>query len=75
VKLGIKKGSATYQGLIALLSANNIPIERIKLVDVGVGVAPICQQQERHCRPMFGVWAAQNNNIVPIVVNRADCAS
>jgi NitT/TauT family transport system substrate-binding protein len=45
VKLGIKKGSATYQGLIALLSANNIPIERIKLVDVGVGVAPLLVKQ------------------------------
>jgi NitT/TauT family transport system substrate-binding protein len=41
VKLGSKKGSATFQGLVALLSANNIPIEQVKLVDIGFGVAPL----------------------------------
>lgn len=41
VKLGSKKGSATFQGLVALLSANNIPLEQVKLVDVGFGVAPL----------------------------------
>jgi hypothetical protein len=32
---------ATFQALIALLSANNIPLEQVKLVDVGFGVAPL----------------------------------
>jgi NitT/TauT family transport system substrate-binding protein len=41
IKLGTKKGSATYQGLIALLTANNIRLEDIKLVDIGFGVAPL----------------------------------
>jgi NitT/TauT family transport system substrate-binding protein len=41
VKLGIKKGSATYQGLVALLAANKIPIEKLRLIDVGLGVAPL----------------------------------
>jgi NitT/TauT family transport system substrate-binding protein len=41
VKLGIKKGSATYQGLVALLAANKIPIEKLELIDVGFGVAPL----------------------------------
>jgi NitT/TauT family transport system substrate-binding protein len=41
IKLGSKKGSATYQGLIALLAANNMRLEDIKLVDIGFGVAPL----------------------------------
>jgi NitT/TauT family transport system substrate-binding protein len=41
IKLGSKKGSATYQGLIALLTANNMRLEDIKLVDIGFGVAPL----------------------------------
>ena len=41
IKLGSKKGSSTYQGLIALLTANNLRIEDIKLVDIGFGVAPL----------------------------------
>jgi NitT/TauT family transport system substrate-binding protein len=41
IKLGSKKGSATFQGLVALLSANNIPLEQVKLVDIGFGVAPL----------------------------------
>ncbi len=45
VKLGSKKGSATYQGLIALLGANNIKLESIKLVDIGFGVQPLLVKQ------------------------------
>jgi NitT/TauT family transport system substrate-binding protein len=45
VKLGSKKGSATYQGLIALLAANNIKPEQISLVDIGFGVAPLLVKQ------------------------------
>ena len=41
VKLGSKKGSSTYQGLIALLAANNIQLEQIKMVDIGFGVQPL----------------------------------
>jgi len=41
LKLGSKKGSATFQGLIALLSANGIALEQVKLVDIGFGVAPL----------------------------------
>jgi NitT/TauT family transport system substrate-binding protein len=41
VKLGSKKGSATYQGLIALLGANDIQQEQVKLVDIGFGVQPL----------------------------------
>jgi NitT/TauT family transport system substrate-binding protein len=45
IKLGSKKGSATYQGLIALLTANNMRLEDIKLVDIGFGVAPLLVRQ------------------------------
>ncbi|MEH2474701.1 NitT/TauT family transport system substrate-binding protein [Nitrobacteraceae bacterium AZCC 2161] len=45
VKLGSKKGSATFQGLTALLAANNIPSEQIKLVDIGFGVQPLLVKQ------------------------------
>jgi NitT/TauT family transport system substrate-binding protein len=45
VKLGSKKGSATFQGLVALLAANNIQIEQIKLVDIGFGVQPLLVKQ------------------------------
>jgi NitT/TauT family transport system substrate-binding protein len=45
VKLGSKKGSATYQGLIALLAANNIKPEQVSLVDIGFGVAPLLVKQ------------------------------
>jgi ABC-type nitrate/sulfonate/bicarbonate transport system substrate-binding protein len=41
IKLGAKKGSATFQGLIAVLSANSIPLEQVKLVDIGFTVAPL----------------------------------
>src|SRR5258708_31144138 len=40
IKLGSKKGSATYQSLIALLTANNIQLEGLTLVDIGCGGAP-----------------------------------
>jgi NitT/TauT family transport system substrate-binding protein len=45
VKLGSKKGSATYQGLVALLAANNIQVEQINLVDIGFGVQPLLVKQ------------------------------
>ena len=45
VKLGSKKGSATFQGLVALLGANNIKMESIKLVDIGFGVQPLLVKQ------------------------------
>jgi NitT/TauT family transport system substrate-binding protein len=45
IKLGSKKGSATYQGLIALLTANNMRLEDIRLVDIGFGVAPLLVRQ------------------------------
>ena len=45
IKLGSKKGSATYQGLIALLTANNIRLEDLTLVDIGFGVAPLLVRQ------------------------------
>jgi NitT/TauT family transport system substrate-binding protein len=45
IKLGSKKGSATYQGLIALLSSNNLKLEQINLVDIGFGVAPLLVKQ------------------------------
>jgi NitT/TauT family transport system substrate-binding protein len=45
VKLGSKKGSATFQGLTALLAANNIAMDQITLVDVGFGVQPLLVKQ------------------------------
>ena len=45
VKVGSKKGSATFQGLVALLAANGIQIEQIKLVDIGFGVQPLLVKQ------------------------------
>jgi len=45
VKLGSKKGSATFQGLVALLSANGMQLEQIKLVDIGFGVQPLLVKQ------------------------------
>lgn len=45
IKLGSKKGSATYQGLIALISANNMRLADIRLVDIGFGVAPLLVRQ------------------------------
>jgi NitT/TauT family transport system substrate-binding protein len=45
IKLGSKKGSATYQGLVAFLAANDMQIEQIKMVDIGFGVAPLLVKQ------------------------------
>jgi NitT/TauT family transport system substrate-binding protein len=45
VRVGSKKGSATFQGLVALLAANGIQIEQIKLVDIGFGVQPLLVKQ------------------------------
>jgi NitT/TauT family transport system substrate-binding protein len=45
IKLGSKKGSATFQGLAALLSANGIQLEQIKVVDIGFGVQPLLVKQ------------------------------
>jgi NitT/TauT family transport system substrate-binding protein len=45
VRLGSKKGSATFQGLVALLAANGMQIEQIKLVDIGFGVQPLLVKQ------------------------------
>ncbi len=41
VRLGVKKGSATYQGLLALLAANGITPEQVTLADIGFGVQPM----------------------------------
>src|ERR1700730_18236659 len=45
VRLGSKKGSATFQGLVALLAANGLQIEQIKLVNSGFGVQPLLVKQ------------------------------
>ena len=45
IKLGSKKGSATFQGLVALLAANNMQLQQIKLVDIGFGVQPLLVKQ------------------------------
>jgi len=45
VKLGNKKGSATSQGLSAMLSANDISEEDINAADVGFGVQPLLAGQ------------------------------
>ena len=45
IRLGSKKGSATFQGLVALLSANGMQLEQIKLVDIGFGVQPMLVKQ------------------------------
>lgn len=45
VKVGAGKGSAVYQGLVAMLAASNIKPEQIKMVDVGFGVQPLLVKQ------------------------------
>ena len=45
VKLGSKKGSATFQGLTAFLAANDIPLEKVTLIDIGFGVQPLLVKQ------------------------------
>ena len=41
IKVGRRKASATYQGLLALLSANDIKPEQLNMVDIGFGVQPL----------------------------------
>jgi len=45
IKLGSKKGSATFQGLMALLAANGMQLEQIRLIDIGFGVQPLLVKQ------------------------------
>ncbi|MGQ0655505.1 MAG: ABC transporter substrate-binding protein [Betaproteobacteria bacterium] len=45
VKVGAGKGSAVYQGLVAMLAANNLKPEQIKMVDIGFGVQPLLVKQ------------------------------
>jgi NitT/TauT family transport system substrate-binding protein len=45
IKLGSKKGSATFQGLTALLAANDISLQKVTLVDIGFGVQPLLVKQ------------------------------
>ncbi len=45
VKIGSPKASATSQGLAALLFANNIRPEQVKVVDIGFGVQPLLVKQ------------------------------
>ncbi|MDB5410561.1 MAG: transporter substrate-binding protein [Rhodospirillales bacterium] len=45
VKLGSKKGSATFQGLTALLAANDIAMNQVTLIDIGFGVQPLLVKQ------------------------------
>lgn len=45
VKVGAGKGSAVYQGLVAMLAANNLQPEQIKMVDIGFGVQPLLVKQ------------------------------
>ena len=45
IKVGAGKGSAVYQGLVAMLAANNLRPEQIKMVDIGFGVQPLLVRQ------------------------------
>lgn len=45
VKIGAPKASAVSQGLSALLSANNIKLEQVKVVNIGFGVQPLLVKQ------------------------------
>ena len=45
VKVGVKKGSATFLGLAAMLGANNIQMEQLKMVDIGFSVQPLLVKQ------------------------------
>ncbi|MSQ71683.1 MAG: hypothetical protein EXR27_10420 [Betaproteobacteria bacterium] len=45
VKLGRRKASATFQGLLALLAANGIKPEQLNMVDIGFGVQPLLLKQ------------------------------
>jgi len=41
IKVGSKRASATYQGLMALLAVNKIDAKKVNLVDIGFGVQPL----------------------------------
>jgi NitT/TauT family transport system substrate-binding protein len=41
LKVGSKRASATYQGLMALLAVNKIDPKKVNLVDIGFGVQPL----------------------------------
>jgi NitT/TauT family transport system substrate-binding protein len=41
IKVGRRKASATYVGLLALLAANGIKPEQVNMVDIGFGVQPL----------------------------------
>ena len=45
VKVGAGRGSAVYQGLVAMLAANNLKPEQIKMVEIGFGVQPLLVKQ------------------------------
>ena len=45
MKIGAPKGSAVVQGLSAMLFANNIRMEQIRMVDIGFGVQPLLVKQ------------------------------
>src|SRR3984893_15335855 len=45
VRIGAKKGSATFQGLVTLLAANGMTLEQIKFVDIGFDVQPLLVKQ------------------------------
>lgn len=45
VKVGVKKGSATFLGLVAMLGANNMQPEQLKMVDVGFSIQPLLVKQ------------------------------
>jgi NitT/TauT family transport system substrate-binding protein len=44
-KIGTKKSSSTYQGLMVFLEANKMKQDQIKLVDIGFGVQPLLVNQ------------------------------
>jgi NitT/TauT family transport system substrate-binding protein len=45
VRIGAGRASAVYQGLVALLAANNIKLEQVKVVEIGFGVQPLLVKQ------------------------------
>jgi ABC-type nitrate/sulfonate/bicarbonate transport system substrate-binding protein len=45
IKVGRRKASATYQGLLALLAANGIAPEKVNMVDIGFGVQHLLVKQ------------------------------
>jgi NitT/TauT family transport system substrate-binding protein len=45
VKVGRRKASGTYQGLLALLAIHGIQPEQVNMVDIGFGVQPLVLKQ------------------------------